>query len=36
MNVKNVAFKMIKEIYVSEEATKKTRQKELEDIIKFD
>jgi hypothetical protein len=27
---------MIKEIYVSEEATKKTRQKELEDIIKFD
>jgi hypothetical protein len=27
---------MIKEIYTSEESSKKTRQKELEDIIKFD
>jgi hypothetical protein len=36
MNIKEVAFKMIKEIYTSEESSKKTRQKELEDIIKFD
>jgi hypothetical protein len=36
MNVKNLTFKLIKEIYESEDKTKKAKQTELEKLIKFD